>query len=575
MRKFLLQLRRFFLPAANASLEVRILPFAVLGIITVAIGIGGIATWNYTNSNTFCGTSCHTMPPQYSSYERSSHSRVDCVECHLGRDQLDVQVTRKIAHSDTAIALLFNTYQYPIVAKKMRPANEACETCHYPLQFEDDSLVELKSYSQDQQNTPSSTFLILKTGGGTKRQGLGLGIHWHIENKVTFLATDELQQNIPYVRVEDENGKITEYYDAASGFTPDKVAGQKLQNMDCITCHNRATHEIPTPEDAVAQALDKKLISPDLPFINQQAIALLRGTYPTQAAAFSAIDNLKSYYSKNFPQVYSDQPKLISQASATLKTIYTQIRYPEQKLDWTSHPDNIGHQESAGCFRCHDGKHFTSDGQAIRLECNLCHSIPVQSDPAKFTTNLEVVRGPEPASHTHTSWIGLHGKVIDATCVTCHPPANPATDYTKLQGKPPIDGSFCGNSVCHSTELKYAGINSPTISPILAGQLKALTPQEPTPLPADVKKTYVNMFKGVFTNTCGSCHSGAKAMAGLDLTTYASILQGTKEGAGIVPGDPAGSLIYKVQEAGDHFGQLTPDELTALKDWITSGAPEN
>ncbi len=83
-------------------------------------------------------------------------------------------------------------------------------------------------------------------------------------------------------------------------------------------------------------------------------------------------------------------------AIQALQEVYQQSVYPEQKSDWSTHPNNIGHKDSPGCFRCHDGKHLNEQQQAIRLECNLCHSIPVVSGPSDFVTNIEISRGPEP-----------------------------------------------------------------------------------------------------------------------------------------------------------------------------------
>jgi hypothetical protein len=415
---------------------------------------------------------------------------------------------------------------------------------------------------------------MMKIGGGTKRQGLGRGIHWHVENKVTFQATDELQQNIPYVRVEDENGQVKEYFDISSKTAPESIDEGALEPMDCITCHNRVTHIVPSPADAVGQALTKGLIPTDLPYINQQAVQLLSAAYPDTQSANAAFDGLKSYYSANYPKIYSEQPEKINKAIGQLKEIYGQIRFSEQNLDWTSHPDNLGHKDSPGCFRCHDGKHLTADGEAIRLECNICHSIPAVSDPSKFVTSIEMVRGPEPASHTHTSWMTLHGKVIDPTCASCHPPADPSVDFTRLTAKPAPDGSFCGNSACHTPEWRYTGFNAPEVFAILESQISALKPTAQPAAQAPANPTYESTFKDVLTGTCGSCHSGPKAMAGMDLSTYEGLLAGSKNGVGIDPGKPESSLVYTVQSAGGHFGQLTPDQVEALRAWILAGAPQ-
>ena len=46
------------------------------------------------------------------------------------------------------------------------------------------------------------------------------------------------------------------------------------------------------------------------------------------------------------------------------------------KVSWKTYPSNIGHRNSPGCFRCHDGKHVTPDGKVIISECKACHTEP-------------------------------------------------------------------------------------------------------------------------------------------------------------------------------------------------------
>ncbi len=80
-----------------------------------------------------------------------------------------------------------------------------------------------------------------------------------------------------------------------------------------------------------------------------------------------------------------------------LEQLYDENTYPEQELIWQTHPNNIGHRDSPGCFRCHDGKHFNAAGEAIRLECNLCHSIPQIVRPGEIEPMLPLTTGIEPA----------------------------------------------------------------------------------------------------------------------------------------------------------------------------------
>jgi hypothetical protein len=284
---------------------------------------------------------------------------------------------------------------------------------------------------------------------------------------------------------------------------------------------------------------------------------------------------LETYYQENYPEIYEERSAEIQAAVIVLQDIYNQNVFPEQKSDWDSHPDNLGHKTDPGCFRCHDGKHFTSAGEAIRLECNLCHSIPVVAQSGSFTTNIELVSGPEPPSHTHTSWIALHSSAVNNTCSSCHTLPDGVDSADDLDGKPEPDGTFCGNEACHSNVWTFTGFGDPNLQPVLEEQLFHLLNTSPYLL-ADVTYNYENTFSAIFEGRCTACHNSVDLTAGLDLSTYEGALAGGNSGPGIEPGNPDGSTIY-VRQSGPngHFSQLLADELEALTEWILAGAPEN
>ncbi|MDX1417860.1 MAG: c-type cytochrome domain-containing protein [Candidatus Promineifilaceae bacterium] len=574
MRRLWQAFKRFVFPPAGSPLWIRMLPFAIAGVLTLIVIYSSVQAWTYTNSSEFCGMTCHTMPPEYSAYQRSPHARVQCVECHIGRDVVTTQFTRKAGDLRHVLLTITKDYEFPIHSRAMRPARDSCEKCHFPEKFSDDSLREIRHY-EGENNDPQSTYLVMKTGGGTEREGLGRGIHWHIENEVYFLPTDVLQQEIPYVRAVDDEGNITEYYDIASDMTPEEVAGSTLERMDCITCHNRVTHNIPNPDTALDQALYRGLLPNDLPDIQRQSMDLLSKPYPNSDEAIAGIQSLPEFYAENYPEVFAERQDEIQQAVVLLLEIYNQLVFHDQQLDWNTHPDNLGHTNFPGCFRCHDGKHLSGDEQAIRLECNLCHSIPVVADESTLTTNLEIGEGPEPPSHTHTSWITLHGKAIDSSCAACHEPGPTLEEFESLEGKPPADGSFCGNVACHANEWTYTGFDSPELEPVLARQIYILQNTSPYLLEG-VPLTYEGTFAAMLNGRCAACHSGVNAEGGLDLSSYESAFAGGNSGPVIVPGDPEASLLIQRQsESRDHFGQVLGDELEALRVWIANGAPQS
>src|SRR4030066_2449998 len=153
-------LRKFFFPSQDSKMWVRVLPYAILGVLTLVVLIAAAYGWQYTNSPEFCGTSCHTMPPEYTAYEISPHARVRCVECHIGRGFIATQITRKAGDLRHVIFTITKKYEYPITANDMRPARETCERCHFPEKFSDDSLRIIKKYGEDYYNSPEIIYLI-------------------------------------------------------------------------------------------------------------------------------------------------------------------------------------------------------------------------------------------------------------------------------------------------------------------------------------------------------------------------------------------------------------------------------
>ena len=578
MKNVIKALRNFLFPSPDSPGWIRALPYVVLGALTIAFLLLGNYGWEYTNSSEFCGTTCHTMPPEYSAYLRSPHARVQCVECHIGRDAFATQITRKTGDLRHIILHLTGDYEYPIYSRQMRPAREACETCHFPEKFSDDSLRVIQQYANDADNTWTTIYLLMSTGGGSAREGLGFGIHWHIENPVYYFPTDELEQNIPFVRVENEDGSVTEYLDVSSGIEVSSINTGELVEMDCITCHNRITHLIPPPDEAINIAIAKGIIPSDLPFVVQESIALLGIDYATKAEGLEAMRSLVAVYEEKYPEVANSYTEQIAEAAAALEDIYNQYIFPDQLVNWNTHPNNLGHKDYPGCFRCHDGGHISEAGDVIRLECNICHSIPIVSGPNDLVTTIELSRGTEPTSHTSSNWMTLHGQLIDQTCESCHPTTNPEIRLTELSSKPLSDDSFCGNSACHGNVWTYAAFEEEALQPYLDEQLESITSfaqdsDATWEIPLDdVALTYTDL---VFPRlaVCIACHSG-DASGGLDLTTYDNLLRGGRSGPAVVPGDPDSSVLVQKQSSGNHYASFSELELAKIIEWILAGAPE-
>jgi hypothetical protein len=362
----------------------RLTIFLALTFVNVMIvSLAAYRGVEYMDSPQFCGQVCHTvMEPEFVAHLEGPHSRVACVDCHVGSGAQSY-LYYKLNGARQLIHLVRGSYPKPIPSPvfNLRPARATCEMCHWPEKFHGDKVAVVPQYGSDEANTNSSTKLTLHVGGGLPEFGMGSGIHWHTnpKNEVEFVATDAARQQIPYVRLTAADGKVREYRTA--DVTDAQIASGARRRMDCVDCHNRPTHPLSTsPERAVDGAIARGAISADLPFARRETVAALQQTHgDASAAARSIAERLRAFYAEaGDPPAGSssaDRASRVDQLVRSAQFLYSRNVFPKMNVTWATHPDNLGHTDAPGCFRCHDGEHKASDGQVIRQDCDLCHNL--------------------------------------------------------------------------------------------------------------------------------------------------------------------------------------------------------
>ena len=355
--------------------------FAVIGALTIVnlliVSAAAYRGVEYMDSPQFCGQVCHTvMEPEFVAHADGPHSRVTCVQCHVGAG-VGSYLYYKLNGVRQLVHLVRNTYPRPVPSPvfNLRPARNTCEQCHWPAKFHGDKIHVVSSFGDDEKNTPSPTTLVLRVGGGRPQYGLGAGIHWHTntETEVDYIATDDKRQVIPFVRVKEGNGTVREY--RAPDVTDAQLAGHEERRMDCVDCHNRPAHSFSaSPERAVDTAIAAGAISATLPFARREAVAALKESHPDRATAERAIsDRLRAFYAKQ-PDAAS-RTQDVNRLVAAVQFLYTRNVFPVMNVTWGTHPNNVGHTDFPGCFRCHDDQHKSADGKVIRQDCELCHEM--------------------------------------------------------------------------------------------------------------------------------------------------------------------------------------------------------
>ncbi len=376
--------RRGALPTEFPDLDFKNVEFRRLllfvGLVTcVNVIIGGQLVYsgvNYMDSVTFCGQTCHTiMQPQYVAYEHSPHAHVACVACHIGPGA-SWFVRSKLSGSYQVYATIFHVYPRPIPVPvtSLRPARETCEQCHWPARFEGNRLVIVPAYADDESNTLTKTVLLMHIGGG---DGLG-GIHGaHVGPGITIrYGSDPSRQKMHWVEYSDSTtGKKTLFVDDKTN--PKTVNVQSGRVMDCIDCHNQPAHKFHLPGDAVNEAMAAGQISPSLPYVKKEGVELLRASYESQEEAAKKIPSaLEAFYREKYPSILAKDGSEVSQAAASLVSIYHQNIFPKMKITWGTYPNNLGHMNFPGCFRCHGTLHEASNPSVmVPQDCNTCHNL--------------------------------------------------------------------------------------------------------------------------------------------------------------------------------------------------------
>src|SRR5271157_1643390 len=369
---------------AQRSTFAFVLSFIV--IFSLISAVGSYKAYEFTDSVDFCGQLCHTvMHPEFTAYQASPHARVACVDCHVGSGA-SWYVKSKLSGMRQVYYTAIGTYPRPIPTPvhNLRPAQDTCEQCHWPKKFWGAQLKTFTHFGSDEQNTPRVIRMLIKTGGGDANLGQsGEGIHSHmnINAKVTYFASDEQRQVIPWVRMEDKKGNVTDYLAKDSGLTQAQIDKADKRRMDCIDCHNRPSHIYVPPDLSVDRAIVERSIDATLPFIKQQGVAVLTADYKTSDEAQKAIaTKITKFYQDKYQQIASAKADSIKGAVVELQRIYSTTFFPTMKVNWKTHPNNIGHMYYQGCFRCHDDNHVSKEGKVISKDCNSCHTVIEQQE---------------------------------------------------------------------------------------------------------------------------------------------------------------------------------------------------
>ncbi len=375
--------------------------FRMISILTIVnivfLAIVGSRMLAFMDTAEFCGTACHSvMNPEWVTYRQSPHSRVACVECHVGEGAGSL-IDSKLNGMWQMVSVTFDLLERPIPTPvhQLRPARETCEKCHWPEKFYGNRIKRIVRYDTDEASTPKYTTLSLKVDIGD--QANQHGIHWHVaeENEVRYSSLDDERESMVWVELKQSDGSIKRYTNRE--LIDSGSEREEIRQLDCVDCHNRATHIYEIALHAIDKRIQLGQMERSLPFLKREAVGAITANYPSKEAAMDGIANhMHGFYRRNFPDIANNKMALINSTVAVLQQIHSRNIHPEMNITWDTYPNHIGHANNKGCFRCHNSNLVDQEGKSITYDCSYCHSILAydSDEPFRFlqtadTTSLD------------------------------------------------------------------------------------------------------------------------------------------------------------------------------------------
>ena len=117
-------------------------------------------------------------------------------------------------------------------------------------------------------------------------------------------------------------------------------------------------------------------IPASVPWVKKHGLEVLKASYSSRDDASARLPAaFAKIYRDRHPDVYAAKKAEIETAAKGILAVYRRNVFPEMKVQWGGYPNNLGHTDFPGCFRCHDDNHAAASGNKISQDCNSCHGL--------------------------------------------------------------------------------------------------------------------------------------------------------------------------------------------------------
>ena len=190
--------------------------------------------------------------PEFAAYVNSPHSRVACVECHIGPGA-GWFVKSKLSGTWQVFAVTFGTFERPIPVpvRNLRPARETCEQCHWPTKFVGDKLSVRTHYQEDEKNTEVKSVLVLRVGGADVVERAG-AVATIVLNRPATFGSESIRAEIV-----TEDGVVLTDQIGGGALTREKIVAAVARKFICIADASKVVETMgrfPLPVEVIPMA---------------------------------------------------------------------------------------------------------------------------------------------------------------------------------------------------------------------------------------------------------------------------------------------------------------------------------
>ncbi|MFZ3102432.1 MAG: cytochrome c3 family protein [Desulfitobacteriaceae bacterium] len=307
-------------------------------------------TFEKTSDNAYC-SSCHMMKPEFYTWKASSHSKVDCVTCHVQPGVMK-KVRYKLFSVKEWYAAL--TGQYGIAIQSSNPIPDAtCNQCH-----------NMKT----RQVSPSGDLIIPHT----KHEQLGVGCtkchtgiaHGNIAEKRVTFQTD-------YGKWDESVGQ--RFMSDVKSLRPNMDVCMNCHKVrkapvNCSTCHKTAMTPSSHKEEAFKNGEHGKAAAKDLKYCDSCH------SYMSKEPVVVSIENeskYKQFLSKDNGKALTMSVSDYAKANTFCKDCHGK-RPPSHNENFSQNHGVLADQNKNRCFTCHENR-VLGNSPVTKVTCGTCH----------------------------------------------------------------------------------------------------------------------------------------------------------------------------------------------------------